>query len=428
MNENNYLKRFTRGLRILNEMTFPYRYTGDAAIRKQDKMLSDMLSYAVKHCEYYRKLGVGELKLSEFPVLTKKIIRDNYEDMVSDEIDKFIWWDSYTGGSTGEPLHFPNQACIDLPYQKYLWKRLGYKRGDVIVSMAGMKVEQEDLDRNIYWAVESPKDIPYGRMELSSNYFCDQTAPYYIDKLNSVKPAFIRGYPSFIYDVSAYIIRNGISLDFAPKAIELTAETGFEYQFDAIKQAFKPRKLCLQYGHTECSMFGYTYDDTYEFVMEPLYGYVEILDENGQEVAEGEMGEVVVTSLYNKILPFIRYRTGDQAIRGATIDGKLHLKRLMGRVQDHIVDRNNKNICLSALIFDVHFPALGNIIKWQFEQSVPGIVTMRIIKADTYSDADEKQIREVFGQLGNVDLEFEYVMDIPLSPRGKNSMMIQHIL
>lgn len=43
---------------------------------------------------------------------------------------------------------------------------------------------------------------------------------------------------------------------------------------------------------------------------------VEIVDAEGSEVPEGEAGEVVVTSLFSWAMPFVRYRTGDRAVRG----------------------------------------------------------------------------------------------------------------
>jgi len=39
--------------------------------------------------------------------------------------------------------------------------------------------------------------------------------------------------------------------------------------------------------------------------------FIEILDENNQPVSNGTSGKVVVTSLYNKAHPFIRYEIGD---------------------------------------------------------------------------------------------------------------------
>lgn len=55
MNENNYIKRFLRGVRILEEMTY-FNYKGDIK-SKQNKMLNAMLKYAVTHCKYYRNIA-----------------------------------------------------------------------------------------------------------------------------------------------------------------------------------------------------------------------------------------------------------------------------------------------------------------------------------------------------------------------------------
>jgi len=43
---------------------------------------------------------------------------------------------------------------------------------------------------------------------------------------------------------------------------------------------------------------------------------LEVVDDSGREVAEGEEGDVLVTTLWNYTMPLIRYRVGDRAIRG----------------------------------------------------------------------------------------------------------------
>jgi phenylacetate-CoA ligase len=65
---------------------------------------------------------------------------------------------------------------------------------------------------------------------------------------------------------------------------------------------------------------------------------VEILDSQGQPSAPGEIGRVVLTSLYNYAMPFIRYEIGDYAIAGprrVKCPVKLPtLTRIMGRYRN----------------------------------------------------------------------------------------------
>jgi len=42
--------------------------------------------------------------------------------------------------------------------------------------------------------------------------------------------------------------------------------------------------------------------------------FLEIVDEAGREVAPGEMGRVLVTTLENYLMPLVRYQIGDYAI------------------------------------------------------------------------------------------------------------------
>jgi phenylacetate-CoA ligase len=44
---------------------------------------------------------------------------------------------------------------------------------------------------------------------------------------------------------------------------------------------------------------------------------VELVDERGRDVRVGERGRVIVTGLYNYVMPFIRYELGDIAVAGA---------------------------------------------------------------------------------------------------------------
>ncbi|WP_406661419.1 phenylacetate--CoA ligase [Methanolobus sp. ZRKC3] len=71
--------------------------------------------------------------------------------------------------------------------------------------------------------------------------------------------------------------------------------------------------------------------------------FVEVLDEDGEQVAEGEKGELVLTSLTKEALPVIRYRTGDitRLLENECSCGRTttRISRLLGRADDMLIVR-----------------------------------------------------------------------------------------
>lgn len=63
---------------------------------------------------------------------------------------------------------------------------------------------------------------------------------------------------------------------------------------------------------------------------------VEVL-RDGQPVASGETGELVVTALHSFAMPFIRYRLGDGVVRGALDGGYSTLESIEGRTIDRFM-------------------------------------------------------------------------------------------
>ena len=397
--------------------------------KRQQRKLKKILKYANRHCNYYKNLNINSKEiynLERYPFLTKKIIIDNFDDIMSDNRSKMIKYVSHTGGSTGEPLELCQGPGHDDIFQIKLWKRKGYKNGDIILALDGAKVDSEAIKNRKYLYIKSKTQLPYGGYGLSSLYITDDNIGEYCNFIKELKPQFIRGYPSFVYRISNYIIKNKIEMNLNLKGIELTSESSYQYQYDVIRKAFNC-DIFLQYGHTEACVFGYTFDDSMRYYCEPLYGIVEVINEKGKHVKKGETGEVVVTTLHNYLMPLIRYKTGDYAEYGGVDDGKVVLNKVLGRTQDYIYDRNNNKVLLTALIFAQHFDALGKIERWQIEQYKSGMVTLRIKKNKDYKKSSEMEIKQLFDKVGNVDVEFDYKSKFVLTPRGKSMLLIQHI-
>jgi len=413
---------------LVFKLLYPIILSGKGTFYIQAKLLRYMLKYAIKHCPYYRNYFKDQKSpaIIDFPIVDKKIISKNFDAFTSDEKDKFMYQHGYTGGSTGEPFHMLKYGGYEYGFGKKRWNVYGYQRGEVILAMDGSKIPDELLENNIYWIPKNKESVPFGEYALSSLYLSDENAHTYCNYIVDLAPDHLRGYPSFIYAIACFADKLGIDVGQSVKCIELTSESVFMYQIDKIKEVFRCR-VFLQYGHTEACICANTFDDTYRYRIEPLYGYVEILDEAGLHVKEGEVGEVVVTSLYNYAMPLIRYKTGDYAVYGGNDSQYLYLDSVYGRTQDYIIDRKGNKVLLTALIFGQHIKAMAHVAQWQIEQHVEGTIVLSVVKTDQYDSNDEMEIRNLLTNLGNVSVDFRYVEQIPLTPRGKSKMLVQHL-
>lgn len=396
--------------------------------KEEEYQQKRMLKYCRKaYPDFYKFYNLkGNEKLEEYPILSKQDMRAHPEIFRSRYHSWISCHSATTGGSTGTPFGFEISANHDPVHQEFLWRLMGYKEGDRILCITGSSVPEKYVDQNIFYYNLSKTQLPYGGYALSCLYLTEETAKYYVEYMEKIRPDFMRGYPSVIYRLAQYIDEHQIKLGFSFLGIELTSESVFEYQIEYIEKVFQT-KVFLQYGHTEAAIFAYSYDESHKYRCSPLYGHVEILDQNGKHVKVGETGEVVVTSYSNFAMPFLRYRTGDLAEYGGTKGAVVTLNQVWGRTQDVVYKENGEKIFLTAIIFGLHYKAFSNIKKWKIIQEEYGRVVFRIVKGAYYTKKDEDEIRDNFRIHAGILTKFEYVDDLELTRRGKSVFLEQKL-
>lgn len=399
---------------------------------EQKKLLYNILQYARQNVPYYRAL-MSKMQLEkrsvfdqlkELPLLSKDIIRKQQKQIYSERFEKDFGYWKHTGGSTGDTLEFPASKNLESVHQKCLYKIMGADKDDTIVAFDGTFIEDDFTKKNIFWKVKG-KNLPYGSVHYSTLYMNDTNMGFYIDHLNSVKPSIMRGYPSGFELLADYLIKNNTELKFKLKGIYLTAESFDYYYIELLNKTFHC-PVYGQYGHSEVSVFAFTLANSLEYFCVPTYGFTEVVDENGNHVNEGERGEVVVTGYSNKVMPFIRYKTGDMAVYGGSVNGVVKLKSIQGRTIEFLLNKDSEKIYLIALNFSRRITSSRKFVKWQFEQNVKGEVTVRIVKNQDLSDTEELEINQLFEQ-HKLKATIEYVDNIPLTTSGKRSYLIQTI-
>ncbi|MBR1463145.1 MAG: phenylacetate--CoA ligase family protein [Prevotella sp.] len=420
---------------LLYKLFFSIGYSSNM----QRRTLKKFLQYVQEHNSYFGTLLQGKnittknanYILHELPLLSKEIIREKGRFIYNDNInEKWSIWRN-TGGSTGEPLHFPVYYMKsfffdkELIHQAYLYKKMGCSISDTIVSIDGSRISEEDVRNNKFWNVKK-KYFPYGNIHYSTLYLNEENFEYYYNSINSEKPNILRGYPSGVKTFCQFLKERSLKLSFKLKAVYLTSEN-FDEEMASHISSILDCDVWGQYGHTEMSIFAYKKPHESCYYCSPLYGVTEILDENGNQVKKGECGEIVVTGFTNVGLPFIRYKTGDFAVYGGTKrNGTIIINNLLGRSKDYIYDKQGKKIYLVGFVFGGHIKAFNDIKEWQIRQSEKGKLTILIVKGTNYTQSTEDELKGFFDKK-EYDIELIYTDKIEKTTRGKQKFLIQEI-
>lgn len=97
-------------------------------------------------------------------------------------------------------------------------------------------------------------------------------------------------------------------------------------------------KIVARYSNTEQGVLGQEFEED-KYIINWASYFIEILKMDSDEpAAEGELGRIVVTDLYNLAFPLIRYDTGDVARMVYPESGLPYLENLYGRRMDLIFD------------------------------------------------------------------------------------------
>lgn len=200
-----------------------------------------------------------------------------------------------TSGSTGEPriIWVPKETWYrkDAIFTRS-WTRMGRKHSDKVFRLMAGEPKYAWYD---YW-----------RNVFPSNYrkITDKT----IEDFLRLKPKYIHGPGGAIRQLCERLIELG-HLDALKRVnIEWCSESanGHKERLEPFVNSFHQ-----QYGLAELPTVGSPDGDgNIRVVMEQ--GVVEILDDNGNMVAEGTEGFIVVTDFNNNVTPIVRYKCGDR--------------------------------------------------------------------------------------------------------------------
>jgi phenylacetate-CoA ligase len=149
---------------------------------------------------------------------------------------------------------------------------------------------------------------------------------------------------------------------------------------------------------------------------------VEVLNEAGEPCGPGETGSVVVTSLHNYAMPFLRYRLGDLAEVGAPCPcgrGLPVLQEIVGRDRDLVVLPSGARQHVSY--GSRKFAEYEQIQQLQIVQKTVRDLEVKLVVRGAFGQAEEEELRQKLATAFEPDMRiaFAYVDAIPRGPSGK---------
>ncbi|HEX4388437.1 MAG TPA: hypothetical protein VH109_07400 [Steroidobacteraceae bacterium] len=422
------LKDGSRRLRILRELERTQWLPREALLARQRERLEGIVRYAGRASPYYQRrfreqrFDPTHFELSAFatlPLLTKSMIRDFTDEMLSREIPRPQLGQHKTGGSTGVSLTtYFDKDWDDAHHADALrsdrWA--GCFHGMKIAALWGNPPVPRSFKSRV-------RALLYDRfVYLDTINISEQSIADFVARWRQEQPEILFGHSHSLYMLARFLLDQQVS-DLRPRGIISTSMMLLANERSVIEQAFAC-KVTDRYGCEEVGLIAAECEQHAGLHLNIEHQYIEFLRPDGTAAAPGEEGAIVITDLLNRGMPFIRYRIEDVGVpserqcpcgRGLPL-----MERITGRVADYLKRRDGSLVAGVSLV-ERTLTAIPGIEQMQIVQPSREDIILNVVRAPDYSADSERalleELRGVFGP--GINFRAEYVERIPQERSGK---------
>lgn len=393
----------------------------------------EIVSYHLEHNAFYKNFvkSIDINNWDSIPVMTKRHLQQPLEKRLSNGYTTNTVYINKTSGSSGDPFIFAKDKwCHALTWaeimNRFSWYELDFN------TAKQARFYGIPLDKKGYYK-ERLKDWFSNRYRFSVFNLSDNAFENALSKFKSTSFDYINGYTSPIVQFAKFLNRKGIVLKTICPTVKICIVTS-EMLFDDDKMLLKTQfgmPIVNEYGASELDLIAFQNPkDEWQVNSETLY--VEILDDNDNILPNGQEGRIVITSLYNKAHPFIRYDIGDIGIldEKSTLKKPI-LKRLIGRTNDIATLPSGKTA--AGLTFYYITKSViendGNVSEFIIEQLSLDVFKIKYVSKNALSSDEKETIGKAMIQYlePNISIVFERVAKLDRSKSGKLKQFTSYI-
>jgi len=394
------------------------------------KLLIHAFTTVPFYTDKYKKVGFSlsdfqkfELPdISKLPYLEKEELRNfGRTTLLSTKKSKGKFYAS--SGSTGTPVsiyfskkvHQTWNAAYEVRVRN--WAGVNYRMARGMIG--GRKVLSDSTAKPPYYRYNAAEKQTY----FSAYHISEKTTPNYVEGFIKNKIEYLVGYAMSIFILADFIVKLGIK-EVKLLAVLTSSEKLTQQMRETIEKAFDCRVFDAYSGVEACGLI--SENDNGELLFSPDTGIMEVVDEEGNPVSNGETGEVIATGLLNFDQPLIRYRIGDRVKLSNNQNGKmLKVDEIEGRIEDVLTTKDGRKIIsLYKLFIDIPYLKRSQVIQETYED-----YEIKVVVENSFSEEQEKIIRNrFFEKIGNdVNLKINRVKEIPKTSTGKYKLTISKL-
>jgi phenylacetate-CoA ligase len=271
----------------------------------------------------------------------------------------------------------------------------------------------------------------WNRFSMNAFMMTDESMTAFAGHVRRHRPRILFGYATSIYRFAQFV-RNNPFQDIGFDSIFTSAELLHPFARQYIEETFQC-KVYDRYGTLELGGVACECEAHAGLHISTENNYVEVLC-GGLPAEAGEVGDLIVTNLNNRGMPFIRYRIGDAGAwdeADACPCGRASpkLKSLEGRIVDSFKTADGRIVWSGFAGAAFRCLTHPTIAQFQVIQKSLDKMVVRLVPVGEVPQAILDQIaqavRATFGD--RINVEFEFWQEIPPLPSGKHQYAISEL-
>ena len=360
--------------------------------RSNLERLANIIDAAREGSPYYKELlgscGVDGDKirrdvkfLQDIPYLTKDILREQGERILTKPPSNVPHVISPTGGSTGARV----PILYDLAAQDWSAAITRLSREAIGARLRMPEVHfASDIGHNTTKEAlrsEFKKNFAFNRTNIFYSQLDDLALEQIVQQIKNAMPMLVHGHPSTMNALANYVVRTSGNFSGLFEFFESSGELLEEHVRRRIEHVCGCHVI-NRYGLAEFGIVAYQQDPKNPEMR--VYD-TEVWPESVPYDADGTvLDELVFTGLRNYFMPLIRYQTGDLGLLSVQESG-ITLTNMVGRMHD-IIELGGK-LCPTHYVMDILQHRIGGIQDYQID----------------LRNSDDPMIRVVLAPHGNLD-------------------------